>query len=731
MYEFYNRLNLYFLVFTSSLVLNLYASSQDYRFPKDSYPSYSNYGTIGLVQMPNARMMPEGSLGFSWSDMDPYKRGSIVAYPFSWFEASYQYTDIGNALYSNIEAFSGKQTYKDKSFDAKFLLVKESKYIPALAVGARDIAGTGVFSSEFVVASKRIRNFDFSMGLGWGVMANNSYFTNPLSKIADRFKTRGVNEGLGGNINTDAFFAGDTGIFGGVEIYIPNSKGLRFKLEYDGIDYSKEGFPFGEDSFKYAFRSVEPQESKINYGFVYPFNNNFSIKLSYVKGNTLSFGFSIKGNLGSKNPVIPKKDPYVPTQNADVVRDVTAKRENLVYLSSLRSLRSNSLFVQNAEVRDNKLDIVFTQSKHSSFARAAGRAFTVLDEVSPEYIDTFKVSNINGGIGMHSIEVKRDAFRRNKENNFYKLTAKDIKVSRYKYIPENYKYSPKPTLPAFFYKLVPTIRSQIGGPDGFYFGDLRFSAHTETIFMKNLTLVTSASIGVIDNYDNLKLASDSILPRVRTDIVKYLKESKDYSVRRMQLNYFVNPYKDVYAKLSGGLLEEMFGGIGGEILYRPFDKTWGIGAELWRVKQRGYDEMFSFDPDTPYETTTGHINLYLKEPKSQVMFTMRGGKFLAQDSGIYFDFSRRFKSGLRIGAFFSQTDISEAEFGEGSFDKGFYFYIPVDIFFNFHSKGNAAFGLRPITRDGAAILVHSHHLWGITEQAQGHSITRDWDDIYD
>ena len=75
------------------------------------------------------------------------------------------------------------------------------------------------------------------------------------------------------------------------------------------------------------------------------------------------------------------------------------------------------------------------------------------------------------------------------------------------------------------------------------------------------------------NYDNLKLASDSSLPHVRTDIVKYLKESKDYSVRRMQLNYFLNPRKDFYAKLSGGLLEEMFGGVGGEVLYRPFNKT--------------------------------------------------------------------------------------------------------------------------------------------------------------
>jgi hypothetical protein len=190
----------------------------------------------------------------------------------------------------------------------------------------------------------------------------------------------------------------------------------------------------------------------------------------------------------------------------------------------------------------------------------------------------------------------------------------------------------------------------------------------------------------------------------------------------------MTPTSNVYAKVSMGILEEMFGGVGGEILYRPFGSNYGIGAELWRVKQRDYDQMFKF---IDYETTTGHINLFYKEPISKVIIALKAGRFLAEDSGINFDFSRRFKSGLRIGAFFSVTDISKAEFGEGSFDKGFYFYIPVDIFFQQYSKGTSGFGLKPLTRDGAAPLVHSHHLWGITEQAQKANLDRDWDDLYD
>ena len=132
-----------------------------------------------------------------------------------------------------------------------------------------------------------------------------------------------------------------------------------------------------------------------------------------------------------------------------------------------------------------------------------------------------------------------------------------------------------------------------------------------------------------------------------------------------------------------------------------------------------------------YKTVTGHINMYYTEPRSQVTVAIKGGKFLAKDSGINFDFSRRFRTGVRIGAFFSLTDISREEFGEGSFDKGFYFNVPIQLFSDEYTKQSQSFGLRPLTRDGAQFLIHSHHLWGVTDQAHSNNLTRDWSDFYD
>ena len=91
---------------------------------------------------------------------------------------------------------------------------------------------------------------------------------------------------------------------------------------------------------------------------------------------------------------------------------------------------------------------------------------------------------------------------------------------------------------------------------------------------------------------------------------------------------------------------------------------------MWQVFQREYDQMFK---TRDYKTLTGHLSLYYQEPRSNVLFHIKGGRYLAKDSGITFDFSRIFRSGLRLGAFFTLTDISDEEFGEGSFDKGFYF----------------------------------------------------------
>ena len=694
----------------------IYSSIDDYIYPNQD-PSYSNYGTIGLISNPTARLRKEGTLAFNWARLDPYIRGSIIAYPFEWMEASYQYTEVRNKLYSQNYEFSGNQTFKDKGFDLKLRLLKESQLKPEISIGFRDAAGTGLFTSEYLVATKMLGNIDFTLGLGWGALSA-SPRKNPLINISDRFRARDKVEGSkGGEFTTDSFFSGDMGIFGGIEYFLPYLNGARIKIEYDGIDYSKEGF------------SSPGQRSKINYGLVYPFSKNLHFKIGSVRGNEFNISFSYTGIYAKKNPLFPKNDPPKKIENAKIIRDLN-KKDTYFYRTSLQYLKNEGIYLQSANINkdDNTFALAYSQSKYPSYVLAAGRIARVLDNISPDYITDFKMTNLNANMGLNTIEINRKNFKNNDPIAIPDYTLENDAIYATQYSPDNFEYNPPTDLPRNISKFSPVMRSQIGGPDGFFFGDLRLLYSSELIFRKNITLVSRISAGIIDNFDDLKLASDSVLPHVRTDIVQYLKQSRTLAVERMQVNIFNHPKKEIYTKFSFGFLEPMFAGLGGEVLYRPFEKSWAIGAELWRVKQRAYKQNFKF---RDYETTTGFVNLFYTEPRSKVTLKIKGGKFLAKDSGFNFDFSRRFSSGLQIGAFFSLTDISRAEFGEGSFDKGFYFHIPTDAFFSSYSKGFVSFGLRPLTRDGAAIINNSYVLWGVTDQANLYNVSRDWMDIYE
>ena len=695
------------------------ADPDDYIYPFKQY-SFSNYGTLGLIQNPNARFLDEGSLGFSWSHNDPYLRGSLIAYPFSWLEVSYQYTDINNRLYSPFESFSGKQSFKDKSFDTKIRLIKESQSFPQIAVGFRDIAGTGIFGSEFIVASKNLsKSLDLTMGIGWGILSG-QLIKNPFLEISDSFENRTSVTGLGGQFNVGNYFSGPAGYFFGIEYTIPKFKGRKIKFEYDGTNYKTEnGIPVS-------------QVSNLNFGIVFPQSKSLTYKLNFTRGNTLNFGFSYKLNLGNKNAQTTSKQKQPRISNSDAIKIVTSRSDQNLYRATLKYLSDEKIFLQHASINNKELEVIVAQTKYRNPVIASGRVISVLDQIAPNNITSFKVSEINGGIGLYSIGANRNTFINDRELFLPPKLDTDVNVEPFLLDSDKkYQFNPKAKYPSFFHTIGPDIRSQIGGPDGFFFGDLKLKSSSELIIQRGLSISSVISYGLYDNMDDLKLASDSILPHVRTDIVKYLKQSRNLSIQRMQLTKFNQISPSIFYKFSAGILEYMFSGFGGEALFKPFDKNFAIGVEAWKVYQRNYDQMFGILDDVDYKTTTGHISLYYEEPKTNILFKIKGGKFLAQDSGISFELTREFYSGFRLSAFFTLTDISEEEFGEGSFDKGFSFFIPLEIFSNSYNSRNFGWGLRPITRDGGAMLNHGYNLWGVAHKSNKNRFNKHIADFYD
>ena len=81
--------------------------------------------------------------------------------------------------------------------------------------------------------------------------------------------------------------------------------------------------------------------------------------------------------------------------------------------------------------------------------------------------------------------------------------------------------------------------------------------------------------------------------------------------------------------------------------------------------------------------------------------------------------------------FATKTNLSAEEFGEGSFDKGFYLSIPTKLFYSDFTSGFISFGLHPLTKDGGALLNQLNGLHTILGDTNQYSLTRDWSDILD
>lgn len=234
--------------------------------PKDLYsisrdlPISANiWGETGLMQTPSARTAPAGTGAITLGWFNPYANINLFFAPIDSVEFIMRYTNMNNVVYG---ASGGSQTNKDKSTGLKVRLIKENYYLPEIAVGARDILGTGLFSGEYFVANKRYNNFDFSAGMGWGQLGTRNNVTNPfVTAFGQNFATRAQGTSNQGGTPTGQFFHGTAAMFGGVQYHTPWDN-VVLKVEVDGNNYQQ--LPYGE---------TLPNKSVFNYGATYQMKN--------------------------------------------------------------------------------------------------------------------------------------------------------------------------------------------------------------------------------------------------------------------------------------------------------------------------------------------------------------------------------------------------------------------------------------------------------------------------
>ena len=250
--------------------------------------------------------------------------------------------------------------------------------------------------------------------------------------------------------------------------------------------------------------------------------------------------------------------------------------------------------------------------------------------------------------------------------------------------------------PRFAWSVNPAVPLHLFDPDQPVYADLSVDLGGSLELLPGLSVTGSVRKRIIGDLDEIKRGSDSVLPRVRSDIARYLQEG-DPGLSRLSVDYVTKLDEALYGRLSAGYFEPMFGGVGGEILWKPAHQDWGIGADINWVRQRDFDQRLGF---RDYDVITGHASFYWDTGFYGLAMQVDAGRYLAKDWGGTFTLKRRFSNGWEIGGFFTLTDVPFDDFGEGSFDKGIFISIPLNWFAPVETRGTYSTVIRPLTRDG-------------------------------
>lgn len=817
-------------------------------------PTYNDFGEVGLLQVPTARLPADSEVAVGASHVYPYDKYYFNFVPVPWAEAVLRYTNITDKYYGPL-SFSGTQNYKDRSFDIKLRLAAEGPSNPDISIMLRDFAGTGLWSSEYVLASRRYYDFDVSAGLAWGQSGTRGLIPNPLRVLGHHFDTRVAADSTGsGGVGTD-FFAGPyISPVGGIVWQTPISS-LKVKIEYDGNNYSQD-FGLAPD------HGIDPHmlgHSPINMGVVWSPFRFLDLALGRERGQIMA-NITMHGNMKTDRgvPIVDTPPPQVakvaspqpspwevsPQPSSPLVggglrpapqgggvvveldgrapvpaistlcdealaafngandldgitflredgqgtaatltvprdalfrsREVTGDCRGMSDISwrtgpagvekavvaSATSPRSAANSIGQPEgsgpartadddlassevavigraifadlereqmvgfdfgIENHRAVLRFAQGKYRNEATAIGRAARIVANRLPPQVAFLDVVLMRASLPVLSASlVRSDITKLANGQGSPQEVAQHLQLSQ----PGDFErmVSNPNAYPNWGWGLEPKMRENMGGPQNFFFFQVFAILQANISPLPGWNLSGAIGRDIYNNFKDLTLESNSALHHVRSDIALYLKGAPTW-MDSLYTTYSTALGGGFYGGLTAGYMELMYAGVGGEILYKPFDARWAVGVDANRVRQRDFDGTFGL---LNYQVSTGHASFYYRWPYYDITTVIRAGRFLAGDTGATFEVRREFDNGMMVGMFVTRTNVSAAAFGEGSFDKGLFVSIPLELFTGEHtaSRGNALW--RPVTRDGGQLLGRPLELYEMVRDSDSDAIMKGW-----
>ena len=91
---------------------------------------------------------------------------------------------------------------------------------------------------------------------------------------------------------------------------------------------------------------------------------------------------------------------------------------------------------------------------------------------------------------------------------------------------------------------------------------------------------------------------------------------------------------------------------------------------------------------------------------------------------------REFNNGFKVGAYFTLTDVSFDDFGEGSFDKGIRITVPQSWLTGQSTRTTLARTIQPVLRDGGARLNVPNRLYNVNHDYRANNLGDGWGRIF-
>ncbi len=676
-------------------------------------PTLNFNGVPGLIDMPVGLAAPDGEFSFTISRFGGITRGALSFQIFPRIGGTFRYIEVQNW---NSGGFA---TYYDRSFDLRLQVLDEKRYLPGVTVGLQDFIGTGLYSGEYIAASKTLRpGLVVTGGLGWGRLG--SY--NPIgAPFGDRPR---IVVGRGGKPNAGQWFRGDVAPFAGLEWQVNDKLGV--KLEYSSDAYIKETVD----------RNVFERRSPWNFGVEYQATPAMRVGVYSLYGSaygaTLSFALDPKirpRNYGIQGPApLPVKQRPDPRTVPEAWSQAWAAQPAVAL--NLQSIIAQGLALDGMELealslQPTRVQVRLRNNQLDAEAQAFGRAARLLTQVLPASVEVFEIVPVVNGIPLSKITFTRSDFEALElaPNGSAQLRARTTLTDAGP-LPTG-SHVPAEAYPNFKWSLGPYTRLSLFDPSNPVRADLGLRLAGEYRIAPWLRLNGALTQKVVGNIGDNRRKSNSVLPHVRSDGARYDRFS-GIALESLTLSAQARLATDLYGRVTVGYLERMFGGVSGEVLWKPVNSRLALGVEANYVAQRNFQQDLGFQD---YRVATGHVSAYY-DFGNGYLGQIDAGRYLAGDVGATLSLDREFPNGWRVGAFATFTNVSAKDFGEGSFDKGIRLTIPLAWVTGQPSRKDFSTVIRPLTRDGGARLRVDGRLYDQTRSYHSDCVDPQWGRVF-